>query len=53
MAIQRGLARAGFDPGATDGVIGSATRAAISAYQAARGLPVTGEATVDLLGMLR
>ena len=53
VAIQRGLAQAGFDPGATDGVIGTATRAAISAYQTARGLPVTGEATVDLLEMLR
>ncbi|MEM1389118.1 MAG: lytic murein transglycosylase [Pseudomonadota bacterium] len=51
--IQRLLARAGFDPGGTDGVIGRNSIAAIEAYQSARGLPVTGEATRALLTLLR
>ena len=41
-AIQTGLAREGFDPGAPDGVGGPATRAAIRRWQTARGLPATG-----------
>jgi membrane-bound lytic murein transglycosylase B len=41
--MQRRLTAAGFDTQGTDGVIGNNTRAAISAYQAAAGLPVTGE----------
>lgn len=52
-AIQTRLTAAGYDTGGTDGVIGAKTRAAISAYQAAQGLPVTGEPSLDLLRGLR
>ncbi len=48
-ALQRGLTAAGFDTEGADGVIGAKTRAAISAYQASRGLPVTGEPSLELL----
>lgn len=51
--LQRLLTRAGYDAGTADGVIGSKTRDAISAYQRAKGLPVTGEPSLDLLRMLR
>jgi lytic murein transglycosylase len=51
--IQRRLTALGFDTQGTDGVIGNNTRAAISAYQARRGLPVTGEPSMDLLLLLR
>ena len=36
-----------------DGVIGSKTVAAISAYEASAGLPVTGEPSIELLRRLR
>lgn len=52
-ALQRGLTRAGFDAGTPDGVIGKKTEAAISAYQRANGLSVTGapsRALVERLG---
>jgi hypothetical protein len=39
---QEHLRGAGFPALAADGVFGSATRAAVSSFQAARGLPVTG-----------
>jgi lytic murein transglycosylase len=52
MALQRGLTARGYDTGGTDGVIGSNTRAAISAYQSSRGLPVTGEPSLALLRAL-
>lgn len=51
--LQRLLNRAGFDAGTPDGVIGSGTEAAISAYQAANGLPVTGEPSAALLRRLQ
>jgi membrane-bound lytic murein transglycosylase B len=51
-SLQRLLTNAGFDTGGTDGVIGNKTKAAISSYQAARGLPVTGEPSLDLLRAL-
>ncbi|SMY08121.1 Membrane-bound lytic murein transglycosylase B precursor [Flavimaricola marinus] len=51
--LQQRLTRAGFDTQGADGVIGSNTREAISAYQARNGLPVTGEPSVDLLNRLR
>ncbi|MBY6113477.1 lytic murein transglycosylase [Mameliella alba] len=51
-ALQRGLTRAGFDAGTPDGVIGKKTEAAISAYQQARGLPVTGQPSRALLQAL-
>ena len=40
--IQAGLSAAGYAPGAADGVFGSATRDAVSSWQAARGFKVTG-----------
>jgi membrane-bound lytic murein transglycosylase B len=51
--LQRLLTAAGFDTGGSDGVIGTKTREAISAYQASVGLPVTGEPSLDLLRRLR
>jgi membrane-bound lytic murein transglycosylase B len=50
--LQRRLTAAGFDTEGADGVIGGKTKAAISAYQARNGLPVTGEPTLDLLRQL-
>jgi membrane-bound lytic murein transglycosylase B len=52
IALQRGLTRRGFDTGGTDGVIGPDTRAAIVAFQASRGLAVTGEPSLALLSEL-
>lgn len=43
--LQTALAREGFSPGVIDGKVGGKTTAAIRAFQAVRGLPVTG--TVD------
>jgi hypothetical protein len=51
--LQRLLTAAGFDTEGSDGVIGAKTKAAISAYQASVGLPVTGEPSLDLLRRLR
>ncbi|MGI1662823.1 lytic murein transglycosylase [Palleronia sp. KMU-117] len=51
--LQRRLTAAGFDTGGADGVIGSNTTAAISAYQAQAGLPVTGQPSPALLQRLR
>jgi peptidoglycan hydrolase-like protein with peptidoglycan-binding domain len=41
--VQKRLAVAGFDPGPADGVVGGRTRAALRAFQEARGLDPTGE----------
>ncbi len=51
--LQRLLTRAGYDTEGSDGVIGPRTRAAVSAYERAQGLPVTGEPTLALLQRLR
>ncbi len=51
--LQRRLTAKGFDTQGTDGVIGAKTRAAISGYEGAQGLPVTGEPTLILLQRLR
>jgi peptidoglycan hydrolase-like protein with peptidoglycan-binding domain len=51
--VQRELARLGVYTGAIDGLSGSRTRAAISSWQAAAGLKVTGEPTPSLLAALR
>ena len=51
--LQQRLTAAGFDTGGTDGVMGAKTKAAISAYQASVGLPVTGEPSLELLRRLR
>jgi hypothetical protein len=51
--LQARLTAAGYDTQGTDGVIGNNTRSAILAYEAANGLPQTGEATAALLARLR
>lgn len=51
--MQRLLSAYGFDTGQPDGILGPRTRAAISAYQAERGLTVTGSPTANLLSVLR
>jgi uncharacterized protein len=50
---QVALAALGYDPGPADGILGSKTRTAIRAYQAAVGLSVDGEVTDALLDSLR
>lgn len=50
--LQARLTAAGFDTGGVDGVIGPATEAAIRAYEAAQGLPVTGTPSQALLRRL-
>ena len=52
LAVQRGLARRGYDVGTPDGVIGTKSRAAISDFQQKQGLDVTGEATREVLARL-
>ncbi|WP_227270212.1 lytic murein transglycosylase [Roseobacter weihaiensis] len=49
IALQRGLTARGFDTQGADGVIGPNTESAIRAYQANRGLPVTGQPSQTLL----
>ncbi len=51
-ALQERLTARGFDTDGADGVIGPNTRKAISAYQANRGLAVTGEPSLALLRSL-
>jgi hypothetical protein len=50
--LQRRLTAAGYDTQGADGVIGNNTKSAISGYQRANGLPVTGEPSVALLRRL-
>ncbi|WP_108263330.1 lytic murein transglycosylase [Mangrovicoccus ximenensis] len=52
MALQARLTRAGYDTGGVDGVLGPNSLEAIEAYQRARGLPVTGQPSQELLRML-
>ncbi|MDD7972628.1 lytic murein transglycosylase [Roseinatronobacter alkalisoli] len=51
--MQRLLTRAGFDTQGADGVIGPNSQSAISAYQRARGLAVSGNPSRELLERLR
>jgi membrane-bound lytic murein transglycosylase B len=53
MALQQRLTANGFDTQGADGVIGPNTEKAISAYQASKGLAVTGTPSQALLAMLR
>jgi hypothetical protein len=51
-AAQLYLTFAGFDPGPVDGVLGARTRAALTGFQAARGLPATGQLDDGVLAAL-
>lgn len=51
-ALQGALAAAGFDPGGIDGEYGPLTSAAVSKFQHARNLPVTGIADLTTLQTL-
>lgn len=51
--LQSLLNRAGFNVGTPDGVVGPKTRAAVVAYQRARGLPTDGHVSGLLLERLR
>jgi peptidoglycan hydrolase-like protein with peptidoglycan-binding domain len=51
--LQRSLARKGFYAGVVDGITGSRTRAAISAYEKTVGLAATGEPTAGLLDSIK
>ena len=50
--VQRHLVTLGYDPGNTDGELTKQTVVAISQYQAANGMEVTGQATPQLAGIL-
>ena len=52
-AAQLALSRAGFDPGAIDGVLGSGVRRAARSWQQARGLPADGYLSYDLIQRLK
>ncbi len=51
--LQKRLNALGFKAGRPDGVIGEMGRAAIRSYESARGVPVTGVPSRDLLAALR
>jgi lytic murein transglycosylase len=50
---QRALAALGYDPGTPDGVIGTATRRALRAWQKARGLPADAHLTPTVSARLQ
>ena len=52
-AAQAALGRLGFDAGAPDGIIGVNTRAALRAWQKARGLPADGYLSMDMVRRLK
>ena len=52
MELQRRLTARGFDTQGADGVIGANTEAAIRAFQAQQGLPITGTPSRELLRLL-
>lgn len=51
--MQGCLKTLGYDIGTPDGVMGKKTRTAVSSFQQANGLPVTGEFTPDTIKKLR
>jgi membrane-bound lytic murein transglycosylase B len=51
--LQRRLTAKGYDTQGSDGVIGSKSRDAISAWQRANGMAVTGEPSLEMLQRLR
>jgi lytic murein transglycosylase len=52
VALQKRLTAKGFDTGGSDGVIGPNSEKAVRAYQASKGLPVTGKPSQELLRQL-
>ena len=52
MSLQKKLAAMGYDVGKIDGILGSATRAAVQAEQTRLGLPADGWPTADLVASL-
>jgi membrane-bound lytic murein transglycosylase B len=52
-ALQRALTGLGFDTGGADGIVGPNTRAAVRAFQEARGLTPDGYVTAALLEAVR
>ena len=52
-AAQAALAELGFSPGAIDGVVGAGTRAALRAWQQARGRPADGYLDAGAIAALR
>lgn len=50
--VQETLRDKGYDPGPVDGVLGAQTREAISQYQKAENLPVTGHLDAQTAGKL-
>lgn len=48
-ALQSALARAGYNPGPVDGIIGAGTKSALRAWQRANGLPADGYASAATL----
>jgi peptidoglycan hydrolase-like protein with peptidoglycan-binding domain len=52
-AVQSALARRGYYRGAIDGVLGPETHNAIRAFQAQRGLAVTGQISKNLIQALQ
>ena len=53
VGTQEELAKLGYAPGPADGMLGPRTRAAIRAYQRDAGLPVTGQASSELLDHMK
>ena len=53
IAAQQALVALGFDPGASDGVIGFKTRKAAKAWQQSRGLPADGYLDLELIQRLK
>jgi peptidoglycan hydrolase-like protein with peptidoglycan-binding domain len=53
MAAQSALERLGFNPGGADGMVGSATRAALRAWQKTQGLPADGYLSPYMVERLR
>lgn len=53
IALQRGLARRGYDIGTIDGVIGGQTERAIKAFQTSQGMTATGVPSPALVTALR
>jgi lytic murein transglycosylase len=53
MTAQRALAALGFDPGTPDGVVGMGTRAALRAWQKARGITADGYLSMPMVLRLK